>query len=167
MIDAVEKRFPIDRKRIYATGHSNGGGMTRHLIRRTADVFAAFAPVGSMDGRSGPIRPLPQDGLIRPIWYIQTQSDRPNMYLRDDNLNGQTLMNCCRGNKMDYEKRSTYVSGIYTHTVFRDEEGRPILRFTGCKNLPHTYSPEMALMVWEDFFAHFLREEDGTTVYLG
>src|SRR5205085_853476 len=36
--------YAIDENRIYATGHSNGGGFPYLLWARRPDVFAAFAP---------------------------------------------------------------------------------------------------------------------------
>ena len=41
----VASRTPIDADRIYATGMSNGGGLTDQLACTAADVFAAVAPV--------------------------------------------------------------------------------------------------------------------------
>ena len=31
MLDDMEEKYPIDKKRIYAVGHSNGGRMTQRL----------------------------------------------------------------------------------------------------------------------------------------
>jgi polyhydroxybutyrate depolymerase len=55
-------RYPVDPKRIYATGFSNGGGMVNRLGCDLADRFAAIAPVSgafllSEDCR--PSRPIP------------------------------------------------------------------------------------------------------------
>ena len=35
----------IDKKRVYVSGHSNGGAMTHRLACEAADIFAAAAPV--------------------------------------------------------------------------------------------------------------------------
>lgn len=45
VVDAVAARLPVDRRRVYATGVSNGGGMCYRLGVEAADVFAAVAPV--------------------------------------------------------------------------------------------------------------------------
>jgi polyhydroxybutyrate depolymerase len=62
--DAVTK-VCVDRRRIYATGFSNGGFMAHRLACETADLFAAFAPVsGGNEGRScAPSRPVPIIGF--------------------------------------------------------------------------------------------------------
>ena len=45
LVDALAHDYPVDRKRIYATGLSNGGMMTYRVGCDLADVFAAIAPV--------------------------------------------------------------------------------------------------------------------------
>jgi polyhydroxybutyrate depolymerase len=45
IVDAIAAATPIDRRRVFATGHSNGGALAHLLACRRADVFAAVAPV--------------------------------------------------------------------------------------------------------------------------
>lgn len=45
LVAEIEAQYNIDRKRIYATGLSNGGIMAFRLACDAADVFAAVAPV--------------------------------------------------------------------------------------------------------------------------
>lgn len=51
----------IDKKRVYVSGHSNGGAMTHRLACEAADIFAAAAPVcGWMTiNNCNPSRPIP------------------------------------------------------------------------------------------------------------
>jgi len=51
----------IDKKRVYVSGHSNGGAMTYRLACEAADIFAAVAPVcGWMTVTTcNPARPIP------------------------------------------------------------------------------------------------------------
>jgi polyhydroxybutyrate depolymerase len=51
----------IDKKRVYVSGHSNGGAMTHRLACEAADIFAAAAPVcGWMTiSNCNPSRPVP------------------------------------------------------------------------------------------------------------
>ena len=44
LITSLQSQYSIDPKRIYATGISNGGGMTNRLGCNLADVIAAVAP---------------------------------------------------------------------------------------------------------------------------
>ncbi|WP_437588358.1 prolyl oligopeptidase family serine peptidase [Sorangium sp. So ce1000] len=45
MVEQLESDTCIDPKRVYATGCSNGGGMTYKVACEAADVIAAAAPV--------------------------------------------------------------------------------------------------------------------------
>ena len=44
MLSWAKKEYKIDAKRIYATGHSNGGSFTYMLWATRGETFAAFAP---------------------------------------------------------------------------------------------------------------------------
>jgi polyhydroxybutyrate depolymerase len=61
VIDDVARAVPVDRTRVYATGHSNGAMMAYRLAAEAADRIAAIAPVGgSMTVASfAPSRPVP------------------------------------------------------------------------------------------------------------
>lgn len=48
LVDAVAARHPVDRSRIYAVGHSNGGGMAAILACRAPDLVAGVAVVSGM-----------------------------------------------------------------------------------------------------------------------
>jgi polyhydroxybutyrate depolymerase len=45
MLDNIEARFAVDKKRVYATGFSNGSSMTYYAGIHLAHRFAAIAPV--------------------------------------------------------------------------------------------------------------------------
>ena len=45
LVDQLQATFPLDRRRIYATGMSNGGMLSYRLACEAADLFAAVAPV--------------------------------------------------------------------------------------------------------------------------
>lgn len=49
MLDDIEARYCIDRRRIYATGFSNGGFLSHILGCAMSDRFAAVAPVSGGD----------------------------------------------------------------------------------------------------------------------
>ncbi|WP_205940817.1 alpha/beta hydrolase family esterase [Pedobacter paludis] len=76
MLKTLRSDYKIDNKRIYATGHSNGGGFTYLLWATRGDEFAAFAPSAAVGGRVvNLLKPKPamhimgeQDPLVKPAW---------------------------------------------------------------------------------------------------
>ena len=61
LLDSLQRRCEIDANRIYATGHSNGGGMVHRLGCELADRIAAIGPVSGAYSSGGcrPSRPVP------------------------------------------------------------------------------------------------------------
>lgn len=55
-LEHIEAQLCVDKKRVYASGISQGGGMAHHVGCLAADVFAAVAPVSS-DLRTEPCMP--------------------------------------------------------------------------------------------------------------
>lgn len=81
VLATMRKDYRVDERRVYATGHSNGGGFTYLLWAVRGDVFAAVAPCAAAAGRlSGEniakkIEPKPvlhvageNDPLVRFAW---------------------------------------------------------------------------------------------------
>lgn len=50
LIEDLAKNFPIDRKRVFATGISNGGMLSYRLACELSDKIAAIAPVAATGG---------------------------------------------------------------------------------------------------------------------
>jgi polyhydroxybutyrate depolymerase len=62
LIAAIQSQYSVDSKRIYATGISNGGGMTNRLGCNMADLIAAIAPDSGAYvfwSQCDPSRPVP------------------------------------------------------------------------------------------------------------
>lgn len=61
LLDDLEKKVPYDKSRVFATGHSNGGGMTFRLGAEMAERLAAIGTVAGMVAVENPkpAKPLP------------------------------------------------------------------------------------------------------------
>jgi polyhydroxybutyrate depolymerase len=61
IIDRVSAMYPVDPKRVFVTGFSNGGQMAYRLALELADRIAAVAPMsgGRLAGDERPSRPVP------------------------------------------------------------------------------------------------------------
>jgi len=71
----LKKDFKVDDKRVYATGHSNGGGFTYLLWAERGDLFAAVAPSAAVARYVDKLKPKPamhlagqKDTLVKFAW---------------------------------------------------------------------------------------------------
>jgi polyhydroxybutyrate depolymerase len=81
MLAGLKRNYRVDEKRIYATGHSNGGAFTYLLWAVRGDVFAAVAPTAAAISRElqGKLTPKPalhlageKDTLVKFEWQQAT-----------------------------------------------------------------------------------------------
>ena len=80
MLAELHQEFKIDDKRIYSSGHSNGGGFTYLLWAMRGDQFAAFAPSASAASKTQSLlKPKPvlhvageNDPLVKFEWQKLT-----------------------------------------------------------------------------------------------
>lgn len=76
----LKKDYKVDSKRIFSTGHSNGGGFTYLLWAERGDVLAAVAPSAAAAAESLPkLKPKPvmhiageKDPLVKFDWQEKT-----------------------------------------------------------------------------------------------
>jgi polyhydroxybutyrate depolymerase len=71
----LAESVPIDRRRIYATGLSNGGMMAHRLAAEAADVIAAVAPVAG-----GMVLPRIKSARAVPVMHIHSVDDPRALY---------------------------------------------------------------------------------------
>jgi polyhydroxybutyrate depolymerase len=69
VLATLKKEQAIDEDRIYATGHSNGGGFTYLLWAARGEQFAAFAPSSSGGGR------LLTNAPPKPAFHVAGEKD--------------------------------------------------------------------------------------------
>ena len=79
LLASLETKCKVDAKRIYSTGHSNGGGFTYLLWAERGDKFAAFAPSAAARRAIGGLKPKPMihiagenDPLVKFEWQKLT-----------------------------------------------------------------------------------------------
>jgi len=75
MLAELKKDYQVDTKRIYCTGHSNGGGFTYLLWLERPEVFAAVAPSAAAAKYAVQLKPKPalimggqDDPLVKFAW---------------------------------------------------------------------------------------------------
>lgn len=76
----LKKEYQVDKDKIFATGHSNGGSFTYLLWATRGDIFKAFAPTGAAAFKTLHLmKPKPffhlvgeKDPLVKPTWQKLT-----------------------------------------------------------------------------------------------
>ena len=69
VLASMKEQYRIDERRVYSTGHSNGGGFTYLLWAARGDVFAAVAPSAAVAGRVG------KDLKSKPVMHVAGEND--------------------------------------------------------------------------------------------
>lgn len=75
LVDDLSERTPIDVTRVFATGHSNGGGMSYRLAHDAADLIAAAVPVGG-----AAMGPVPASSAPVAVLHIHSVDDPRALY---------------------------------------------------------------------------------------
>lgn len=117
MLASLKKDYKIDEKRIYATGHSNGGRFTYLLWAVRGDTFAAVAPSGS--GAAG----LFKDLKPKPCLHLAGETDTLVKY------EGQklTMEQVRKINGCDADGKPWDKAGSLTGTLYASKGGTPFV----------------------------------------
>jgi len=75
LVADLAERIPIDRRRVYATGLSNGGMMAHRLAAEAADLIAAIAPVAG-----GMVFPAITAARSVPVMHLHSVDDPRALY---------------------------------------------------------------------------------------
>ena len=73
----------------------------------------------------------------------------------------------CETDHLDYAAARRFDCGIYENTIFSTADRVPLVRYTSVRNWPHTYTPELAFMIYDEWFSRYVRHENGELEYLG
>lgn len=133
----------VDDRRIFATGHSNGGGFTYLLWRSRADVFAAFAPSAAGGARLGTLAP-------KPAMHIAGKSDELVRFaLQEKSMEAIKRANACD------EQGQAWAADC---TLYASKKGTPFVAFI--HDGGHKYPSEAPALIVR-FFKEQVREEAG------
>lgn len=138
VLKSLRADYKIDESRIYATGHSNGGGFTYLLWAERGDVFAAVAPSAALaNPRLRDLRPKPvlhlageKDALVKFEWQKLTMEK-----LRRINGTGD-----------DGKPRGKFV------TIYGADRGMPVATYVHPG--AHNYPREAPAVIAEFFKEH-------------
>lgn len=78
LIDHVLSTYPVDKRRVYITGNSMGGGGTWEFAARHPERFAAALPVSGHTPAASHLAVIAEAKL--PVWAFGAANDRTNPY---------------------------------------------------------------------------------------
>lgn len=171
VIEITKQNYPIDDKKIFATGHSNGAGMTWRLGLDAPEDFTAISPSGYTMG-SIPDTPLADPVLENPlpVWVFMG---------RYDALNADAFF---KGNWNDlcvsyWSNRDSFIANIhrtaydgnryFTRTWTNEVDDIPIFRYSSVADCPHIYQPEECNILWEMYFSKITKDGLGSRFFEG
>lgn len=180
MIDKLCSDYGLDRTRVYLTGFSNGGIITREVGSAYPQCFAAIAPYNAPVHASELVMSdiisaqLLPSGYDLPYWVYVGDNDPAAGVDVDEQLEVMLAVNHCakcpaqdlttcfapaevRTGKNYYTIARGYTEGDRFRTmVYHDSDGIPRVGYTVMKNMPHGAIDEQSLAAWE-FMRHFRR----------
>jgi polyhydroxybutyrate depolymerase len=141
VLATLNKELKVDEKRVFATGHSNGGGFTFVLWAARGDKLAAVAPCAAVAGRNlSRLKPKPamhiggeNDPLVRFAWQERSMSSVHK-------LNG------CEDAGKPWAR-----AGELIGTVYASKSGTPFVSviYPGGHNLPDE-APELVVKFFKE-----------------
>lgn len=141
MLAWAKKEYPVDDKRVYCTGHSNGGGFTYLLWKERGDAFAAVAPSAAVARYIPDLKPKPclhvageGDTLVKYQWQKLAMA-------------AVKKVNGCESDGKEWAK-----SGELVGTVYESKGGTPFVTLIGPGG--HTYPADAPKLIVKFFKEH-------------
>lgn len=178
LLDRMLDEYPVDPSRVFATGHSWGSLMTQMLGFGMTKRLAAIAPCSGVffGGASGKMLSLPyarENGLELPVWMHWGMEEEwliPGIPTHENETGKNIELWLRRNHKTELIPENWDTCAGQMHDRFLDhrleKDGTAPVWFTQVDYMPHATMPEMSFRIWEEFFAHYRREADGTIHYV-
>jgi polyhydroxybutyrate depolymerase len=152
LIDHLQRRCSVDPNRVYASGHSNGGGMVNRLACELADRIAAIGPVSGAyhSGKCSPSRPVP-------VFAIHGTADNIVSYAGiSDWISAWAQRNGCDPEPVDV-MHNVLISERQWHSC---DEGADVILYT-IQDLGHDWTHDLinfGQTIWDFFELHPLNK---------
>ena len=139
VLASMKEKHKIDERRVYSTGHSNGGGFTYLLWAARGDVFAAVAPSAAVAARSA------KDLKPKPVMHIAGENDELVKFAwqQPAMTRLRTLNECGEGVPWDTNKNCT---------LYSSKSGNPVV--TMIHPGTHKYPEEAPALIVKFFKLH-------------
>lgn len=141
MLKWAKKEYPVDAKRVYCTGHSNGGGFTYLLWKERGEAFAAVAPSAAVAKSIPDLKAKPclhvmgeQDPLVKTAWQKLA-------------MTSVRKVNGCEQTGKEWDK-----AGQLVGTVYESKGGTPFVSLVGPGG--HEFPKEAPKLIVKFFKEH-------------
>lgn len=185
MIRKIHELYAIDRERVYLTGFSNGGQITREVGTAHPELFAAIAPFNGPAHIPGFTKEEAVDSAILekgyelPYFVSIGDNDAATGLDIDDQLevmlkaNGCTLKQGSGHSRFAPDEIRT-AAGFYTKDeypqaermttlLWHNKDGEERVAFTVMKNMPHGQITDQTRAAW-NFLKQFRRPENSRKI---
>ena len=171
LLERVQHGLPIDKTRMYMTGHSMGCMMTTY-VGSTA-LSHRFTALGAT---SGPLMFTEKTGTQAiptfltmgqyDLWPYALTEEGPLEEMVDFWLirNGLATAKNVQAVRSSGSTRE-YVDGRYHHYVWCDAAGTPLVRYAWVKYKNHLNTPEENFMLWDQWFSKWKFDANGNRFY--
>lgn len=133
----MKKDYKVDEKRIYCTGHSNGGGFTYMLWAERGDVFAAVAPSAAVAAYVSKLKPKPAMHLAGETDPLVKYEWQQKMMQAERKLNG------CEAEGKPWDKLCT---------IYESKSGTPCVTYIHPGG--HTFTSDAPPLIVKFFKEH-------------
>lgn len=143
VLATLREKHKIDERRIYSTGHSNGGGFTYLLWAMRPEVFAAVAPSAASSRRLGQLTP-------KPAMHIAGRNDQLVLFSWQElAIDAVKRINGCSGAGNEWAKDCTQ---------YASDKGTPFIAFI--HDGTHKYPTEAPPLIVRFFQEHATAEPE-------
>lgn len=172
VLNALCEEYPVDERRIYGTGHSNGFMMMSFLASTPCgERFAAVAVT------SGVTTVWDERGTAPvPVWMTMGEYDLWSYRLEDETgltagIDRWLIRNGLADEATAREKRQNgaderYVDGRHHVTVWTDKQGQPRVRYDWIEKKDHMNTPEENRRFWNEWFSRWAFDKTGERRYM-
>ena len=171
VLDALVAEYPVDEKRIYGTGHSNGFMMMSFLA--STPCGSRFAAVAMT---SGVTTVWDETGTAPvPVWMTMGEYDLwPYALTEESGLTAGIDLWLTRNGLADKdgakEKRVSgadecYTDGRHHVTVWRDAHGDPRVRYDWIEKKDHMNTAEENRRFWDEWFSRWTFNDEGQRIW--
>lgn len=171
LVEDARKRCQVDGSRIYISGHSMGSAMTQQVILAMPELFAAAASnSGVVRGGffGGFDRGVGKEHYRMPVIIQMGEKDRGGGTLENNEDARNTVDYWVKRNDAgSVEAPASYKNGPFSHLVFHNGQGVPMVHYITTDHKPHCITPQDPLLYYDEFLCKFSRRPDGTVCYMG